>query len=76
MRQDISIISSGVSVGMIALADYVSSPSSVGSYMSYDIPELLISTGGRTQTQVVNGGEYTPNQYSSRLLWLKKPYRY
>ena len=30
------------SFGITALVDYLSSPSSVGSYMSYDILEMLI----------------------------------
>lgn len=59
---------------MAALAEYISSPSSIGSYMSYDIPELLISTGGRTQTQVVTSDDDPSTGYDSRIVWLKKPY--
>lgn len=68
------VLSSGVvSTGMMALADYVSSPSSTGSWMFYDIPELLISTGGRTQR--MGDEEDEGREHSTRLIWLKKPYR-
>jgi len=66
-----SQISSSVSAGMMALADYVSSPSSTGSWMFYDIPELLISTGGRTQR--MDDDEDEGREHSTRLIWLKKP---
>jgi len=65
-----------VSSGMMALADYVSSPSSTGSWMFYDLPEMLISTGGRTQTQTQRDSEDGGVEYSTRLMWLKKPSKY
>lgn len=68
------LITSSGSLAMGLLADYVSSPSSTGSWMFYDLPDMLISTGGRTQTQVVNDDRNAARQHSSRLLWLKKPY--
>lgn len=68
----VSIATTGFAIG--ALVDYVSSPSSVSSYMSYDIPQMLISTAGRswTQTQTTEEEDMYANE-NTRLLWIKKP---
>jgi len=64
------------SIGMQALGDYLSSPSSTGSWMFYDLPDILISTGGRSQTFTQNDDESDTKDHSSRLLWLKRPRYY
>jgi len=69
----VSIATSSFAIG--ALMDYISSPSSVGSYMSYDIPSMLISTGGRSMTQTQNDAS-GDHEDSKQLLWIKKPYGY
>lgn len=72
----VSIATSGIAIG--ALVDYVSSPSSVSSYMSYDIPQMLISTGSRswTWTQTQTEEDNDTHETLKQLLWLKKPRRY
>lgn len=70
----VSIATSGFAIG--ALVDYMSSPSSISSYMSYDLPEMLISTGGRTQTQTVSDEQNSSSGMNTRHLWLKKPRAY
>jgi len=57
--------------GFIALMEYVSSPSSMGSVFFNELPDILISTGGRTQTQENNGDD--PNLNNSKLLWITRP---
>ena len=72
----VSIATTGIAFG--ALVDYVSSPSSVSSYMSYDIPQMLISTGGRSWTQTQTETEEDDSKHGTlkQILWLKKPRRY
>jgi len=70
----VSIATSGIAIG--ALVDYVSSPSSVTSYMSYDIPQMLISTGGRSWIQTQTEEDNDTHEAMKQLLWLKKPRRY
>ena len=70
----LSIATSGIAIG--ALMAYSSSPSSIGSYMSYDIPEMMISTGGRSMTQSQVRESDGDNEDSKQLLWIKKPYGY
>lgn len=70
----VSIATSGFAIG--ALVDYLSSPSSVSSYMSYDIPQMLISTGGRSMSQSQNRDSSGDHEDSKQLLWIKKPYGY
>jgi len=64
---------SSISTGMMALADYVSSPSSTGSWMFYDLPQMLISTGGRTQTMTQDEEDDGGREHSARIIWIKKP---
>lgn len=68
----VSIATTGLAIG--ALVDYVSSPSSISSYMSYEIPQMLISTGGRSMTQSQIEDTDGDHEDSKRLLWIKKPY--
>lgn len=70
----LSIATSGLAIG--ALVDYVSSPSSISSYMSYDLPQMLISTGGRSMTQSQFRDTDGDHEDSKQLLWIKKPYGY
>lgn len=74
MIQEVSSPVSG-SVAMLALADYVSSPSSYGSWMFSDLPEILISTGAFSQTQVLNDRERdNGGDKLKRMIWLKRPF--
>lgn len=74
-----SSVPTSPSAGMIALMDYVSSPSSTSSWDAFffaDLPQILISTGGRTQTQESSYESYYNRSDSARLLWIKKPALY
>lgn len=67
------LYSAASSLGMIALAGYISSPtSSTSSVMSVDYPNLI--TYSQTQSQYINEDdlEEYPGR-GSRTLWLKKP---
>jgi len=66
------ILSSGVSsIGIIALANYISSPSSTGS--DYCMPQLMRNTAPNTQTSV-DEEDSTAFGHSHQTIWLKKPF--
>lgn len=66
--------STASSIGMIALANYVSSPSSFGSEYAFgSLPDMLFGTG--SQTVLMSQEEEAQGADSQYLVtWIKKPY--